>query len=91
VDSTGTCNANLPDSSVYARFIYLIRYLARQGFYVIVDNHFNVDTLAADNPGEFCQLCASAGCRSALFASMPCAHAHAGHFAHCGAAIPGCN
>ena len=52
VDATGTCNYNLPNSSVYARFIYLIRFLTRNGFYVIVDNHLNVDTLAQDNPSE---------------------------------------
>ena len=52
VDSTGTCNLNLPNSSVYARFLYLIRYLTRNGFYVIVDNHLNVDALAQDDPSE---------------------------------------
>ena len=51
VDNSGTCNLNLPNSSVYARFIYIIRYLSRQGFYLIIDNHFNVDNLAQTDPG----------------------------------------
>ena len=51
MDNSGTCNLNLPNSSVYARFIYIIRYLTRQGFYVIIDDHFNVDNLAQTNPG----------------------------------------
>ena len=51
MDNSGTCNLNLPNSSVYARFIYIIRYLTRQGFYLIIDDHFNVDNLAQTNPG----------------------------------------
>lgn len=38
---------------MYARFIYFVRYLAANGFYVIIDNHFNVDTLAMDNPAQW--------------------------------------
>lgn len=51
MDNSGTCNLNLPNSSVYARFIYIIRYLTRQGFYVIIDDHFNVDNLAQTDSG----------------------------------------
>lgn len=46
----GWCNDALPDTNVYARFLYFVRYLAANGFYVIIDNHFNVDSLAIDQP-----------------------------------------
>ncbi len=50
---SGYCNEKLPDTNVYARFIYFIRYLAANGFNIIIDNHFNVDTLAMDNPTQW--------------------------------------
>lgn len=46
----GWCNDPLPDTNVYARFLYFVRFLAANGFYVIIDNHFNVDSLAMDQP-----------------------------------------
>ncbi|BDA41274.1 probable endoglucanase E1 [Coccomyxa sp. Obi] len=49
----GYCNEVLPNTNVYARFIYFIRYLAANGFNIIIDNHFNVDTLAMDNPTQW--------------------------------------
>jgi hypothetical protein len=47
---SGACNEPLPNTNVYARFLYFIRYLTHNGFYVIIDNHLNVDTLAIDDP-----------------------------------------
>lgn len=46
----GWCNDPLPDTNVYARFLYFVRFLAANDFYVIIDNHFNVDSLAMDQP-----------------------------------------
>ena len=46
----GTCNADLPNDSVYTRFLYTIRYLAANGFYVVLDNQLNTDPTAVNNP-----------------------------------------
>lgn len=46
----GTCNADLPNDSVYTRFLYTVRYMARNGFYVVLDNQVNVDSTIVDNP-----------------------------------------
>lgn len=46
----GQCNSYLPNDSVYTRFLYVIRYYARNGFYIILDNQLNLDTTAVDNP-----------------------------------------
>ena len=39
----GLCNAYLPDSSTLARFLWVVDYFARNGFYVVLDNQFNLD------------------------------------------------
>ena len=45
----GTCNADLPNDSVYTRFLYTVRYLARNGFYVVLDQQVNVDPTITDD------------------------------------------
>lgn len=54
-DSAGavtTCNANLPSSTVYARFLYVIKFLTANGFYVLIDNHLSYDDTAVTNPSQ---------------------------------------
>ena len=46
----GTCNADLPNDSAYTRFLYVIRYLTRNNFYVVIDNQVNTDSTITDNP-----------------------------------------
>ncbi|CAL5227268.1 g10199 [Coccomyxa viridis] len=48
--TSGICNANMPNDSVYARFLYVIKVLVDNGFYVLIDNHLNLDSTAVDNP-----------------------------------------
>ena len=78
----GWCNDPLPDTNVYARFLYFVRFLAANGFYVIIDNHFNVDSLAMDQPDTWvrniwtsCILLgplSAPGTRSFVFSSLQC-------------------
>ena len=32
-----------------SRFLFMVNFLARNGFYVLIDNHLNSDTTAKDN------------------------------------------
>ncbi|CAL5222763.1 g5175 [Coccomyxa viridis] len=48
--SSGTCNADMPNTSVYTRFLYVVKVLVDNGFYVLIDNHLNTDSTAVDNP-----------------------------------------
>ncbi|KAK9809361.1 hypothetical protein WJX73_008925 [Symbiochloris irregularis] len=52
----GICNSYLPNDSVYTRFLYVIRYFAKQGFYVILDNQLNLDPTAVQTPSKWVQL-----------------------------------
>ena len=47
--NNGVCNADLPNDSVYTRFLYTVRYLARNGMYVVLDNQCNVDPTITDD------------------------------------------
>ncbi len=46
------CNEALPNNTVYARFLYVIRFLTANGFYVLIDNHLSFDSTAATNPAQ---------------------------------------
>ncbi len=63
----GTINAYYQQSSTFNRFVFTVRFLCRNGFYVIVDNHTEVapmcptstclpptDTCCAQNPTWLC-------------------------------------
>ncbi|KAK9803427.1 hypothetical protein WJX72_011774 [[Myrmecia] bisecta] len=52
----GICNAYLPNDSTFNRLIWVVNYLANNGFYVLLDNQFNVEQTATDNPDEWVQL-----------------------------------
>ena len=42
--ANGTCNALMPNNSVYQRFLWVIQQIVNNGMYVLIDNH-----LAEDN------------------------------------------
>ena len=47
---SGTCNSYLPSDTILNRFLYVVKYYVQNGFYVLVDNHLNVDPTAVNNP-----------------------------------------
>ena len=51
--TSGTCNADLPNASVYTRFLYVVRFLAANGLYVLVDNHLSFDNTAVANTAQW--------------------------------------
>ena len=51
----GVCSANLPSDSVLNRFLYVIRFFAQNDFYVLVDNHLNMDPTAIQDPTGWAQ------------------------------------
>lgn len=48
----GICNENLPNDSVYKRFLYFVSALAHNGFYIAIDNHVVYDT-SYQNPTQW--------------------------------------
>jgi hypothetical protein len=51
--SSGTCNADLPNTTAYARFLYVVRFLTANGFYVVIDNHLSFDNTAVTNTAQW--------------------------------------
>lgn len=47
----GVCNAYLPEDTTLDRFLWVVNYLTQQGFYIILDNQFNLDQTATYNTG----------------------------------------
>ncbi len=45
----GVCNAYLPEDSTLNRFMWTVDYFASQGFYIILDNQFNLDQTATQD------------------------------------------
>lgn len=45
----GVCNDYVPSDTVVNRFAYVVSFLANNGFYVLLDNQFNLDTTVLDN------------------------------------------
>ena len=45
----GVCNAYLPEDTTLNRFMWVVNYFAQQGFYIILDNQFNLDQTATQN------------------------------------------
>ena len=46
----GTCNSYMPQQNTFDRFLWTVDYLARNGFYVMLDNQFNLDQTATQQP-----------------------------------------
>ena len=67
----GVCNAYLPEDTTLDRFLWVVNYFTQQGFYIILDNQFNLDQTATSNTPlwlsrvrrnrceRFCTLCRS--------------------------------
>jgi len=45
----GVCNSYLPEDTVLNRFMFVVNFYASNGFYVILDNQFNLDKTAINN------------------------------------------
>lgn len=46
---TGKCNAQVPNSSNFQRYLWVIQQIVDNGFYVLIDNHLAEDMTAVDN------------------------------------------
>ena len=46
----GTCNSYMPQQNTLDRFLWTVDYLARNGLYVMLDNQFNLDQTATQQP-----------------------------------------
>ena len=44
------CNSDLPTDTVRNRFLYVVHFFARNGFYVLIDNHLRTDTTVLTDP-----------------------------------------
>ena len=66
----GVCNEQVPNNSVYARFLWVVRFLTHNNFYVVIDNHLANDNTAATNPAQW----------AALWAQVPAPHPHSAVF-----------
>jgi hypothetical protein len=51
----GYCNSDLPSNSVLERFMWTVNYFVQNGFYVILDNQFNLDQTAINNQEQWLQ------------------------------------
>mmetsp|Transcript_3804 Transcript_3804/g.10936 ORF Transcript_3804/g.10936 Transcript_3804/m.10936 type:complete len:758 (-) Transcript_3804:1267-3540(-) len=47
--SGGSCNGYLPNDTTLSRFLWVIGFLARNNFVIMIDNHLNLDTSILDN------------------------------------------
>jgi hypothetical protein len=77
-DSAGavtTCNAALPNNTVYARFLYVIKFLTANGFYVLIDNHLSYDDTAVTNPSQ----ARGSSCLPLAHSYLGCILRHTGH------------
>jgi hypothetical protein len=61
--NSGICNSYLPSESVFNRFMYVVQFLTRNGFYVLLDNQINFDTTAVDNTAGWLQVRSSLSCQ----------------------------
>lgn len=51
----GVCNNYLPNSSTLDRFVWTAKFFAKNGFYVLVDNHLREDQTALEDPNKWVQ------------------------------------
>lgn len=49
----GQCSMDVPNDTVLNRFLYVMNFFARNGFYIMVDNHLNLDNTAIDDPDSW--------------------------------------
>ena len=48
--NTGNCNAKVPNTSNFQRYLWVIQQIVDNGFYVLIDNHLAEDMTAVNNP-----------------------------------------
>ncbi len=51
----GMCNSYLPNTSTLDRFIWTVRFFAKNGFYVLIDNHLREDQTVLEDPERWVQ------------------------------------
>lgn len=51
----GMINDYLPNDSTFNRFLWVINFFAKNGFYILIDNHLREDQTALENPQEWVQ------------------------------------
>lgn len=49
----GVCSAYLDVGTTFNRLVYVVRLLTHNGFYVMLDNQFNLDTSVLDNQNQW--------------------------------------
>ncbi len=49
----GFSNSYIPSGTTFERFLWVVRYFAENGFYVLLDNHLKEDRTALDDPQEW--------------------------------------
>ena len=53
--TSGVCNSSLPNDSVLDRFMFVLDLFARNGMYVMIDDHLNLDSSITDDPDAWVQ------------------------------------
>lgn len=51
--AVGVCNGYLDVGTTFNRLVYVVRLLTHNGFYVMLDNQFNLDTSVLDNQQQW--------------------------------------
>lgn len=49
----GLCNTYIPNGSTLDRFVWFLRYLSHQGFYVAIVHQANSDTIFKNSPAQW--------------------------------------
>lgn len=52
----GKCNDYVPNTSTLDRFVWVVNFFAKNGFYVLIDNHLREDQTALQNRQEWLEL-----------------------------------
>lgn len=51
----GFSNEYLPNDSTFNRYVWVVNFFAKNGFYVLIDNHLREDQTALENPQQWVQ------------------------------------
>ncbi len=51
--ATGVCSDYLDVGTTFNRLVYVVKLLTHNGFYVLLDNQFNLDTTVLDNQNQW--------------------------------------
>lgn len=53
VRTPGMCDNYFPNDTTLNRFLWVVNFFAKNGFYVLIDNHFREDETALQNPQQW--------------------------------------